>query len=186
MELFVGAILALAVATVATPLWWSAAAASTTAETATAASAVVATTTSSLLVPATSSGVGVPARPAMLTPGEVGRWSASAEDDIDVMLLVTLLKSKQMRVYLVQGDVVVARGEGGDQRVVVRPETGEDVGDCLLLAQGLPDGSKRVRQVLHIAEVVCRRRAFLLGGGELGTDLDDPSPRSGGKHALQN
>jgi hypothetical protein len=84
---------------------------------------------------------------------------------------MTMLISKQMRVYLVEGEVILD-AQRCDEGVVVRLKTGEEAGDDLILVERLAEGSKGVRQGLHLAEVVRRRHAFLLGGGELCADLN--------------
>ena len=147
----------------------------------TTASAPAATPTMS-----TASSVVLASLLTITTPSEVGSVVSGAELDLGVVLLMTLLEGEEVGVDLVQRDVVGARGEGGDERVVVRPKSREDVGDGLLLAQWLADGSQSVSQALHVAEVVSRCGALLLGGGELGADLDDPSLGAGGEHALQH
>jgi hypothetical protein len=71
---------------------------------------------------------------------------------------MTMLISKQVGVYLVEGEIVLD-AQRSDEGVVVQPEAGEDVVDDLLLTKWLPDRSKRVRQGLHRSQ--------------LRTDLDD-------------
>ena len=78
-----------------------------------------------------------------------------------------------MGIYLVEGEIFLDV-EGRDEGVIVGPEPSEDIRDGLLLAQWLPDGSESVRQTLHVAIVVRRRDALLLGGCELRADLDGP------------
>ena len=168
---------------VAASLRRRASAATTTTLAASTALVAVAATASSLLVAAAASIVGAPT---LLTASEVGGGPAIAERDLGVVLLVALLEGEEVGVDLVERDVVVARGEGGDEGIVVRAEAGQDVGDFLLFTQGLADGGQRVCQGLHLAEVVGGRSALLLGRAQLGTDLDDPSTGPGGKHPLQH
>jgi hypothetical protein len=41
---------------------------------------------------------------------------------------------EEVGIYLIQREVVVLDGEGGDEAVEVRPEAGEDVRDDVVLA----------------------------------------------------
>jgi hypothetical protein len=88
-----------------------------------ASTSLVAAAASALLVSAASSIVWTTT---LLAPGEVGRRPASADDEVCVVLLVTLLEGEEVGVDLVERDVVVARGQGGHQRVVVRPKASQD------------------------------------------------------------
>jgi hypothetical protein len=56
----------------------------------------------------------------LLVSGEVGRWPASADDEVGVVLLVALLKGEEVGVDLFEHDVIVAHGQRGHQRVVVQ------------------------------------------------------------------
>lgn len=160
---------AIAAATTAVIAATTAAIATTTASI--VAVAAVATIASSI---ASASRVTAIATP-LVAAGEVGIGTA-ADGVLGILDLVAMLVRQQVRVDLVKRQIILD-AKRGDEGVVVGAEPGEDVGDHLLLLRGLDGRDESVHQHLHVAEVIRSRDSFLLGRGELRSDLDDPRTR---------
>lgn len=90
-----------------------------------------------------------------------------------------------MAKKIIHGERLDPSGHRGDERVIFRTQTGEEIRGELVIIQRLTGGGKCSRYVFEPLEVGGDGGRPFLGGGQLIVQIEGPSSDGGGEAAIQ-
>lgn len=96
-----------------------------------------------------------------------------------------LVEIAHLSEQIVEGDRFCARVEGGDERLVLHVEAGDDVGDQLIVGERLACGGKLIGEGAHMREEARHGLSPFLRVSEGYTDVVDAGQRLRREHARE-
>jgi hypothetical protein len=87
--------------------------------------------------------------------------------------IVVVFKTQKLSVQLTRGDRINSGHHGGENRIGIFIETGQEISDQFIIAQRCARRRKFISKVAHLGVVIRDCELVLLGGGEGDTRVDD-------------